>query len=113
MNAHASEHQTETIASPPERRKYVRYRLAPHRRARYLAQTGFQFGDGLLHDVSAGGVCLLVDRALAVGARLIVQLPCRRHGSMSRAARVLRVDPDGPGRWRVGCRLSISLSPED
>src|SRR5919109_1380314 len=100
MSAPASERQNESIACPPERRRYVRYRLAPRPRTRYLAQPGFQFGEGLLHDVSAGGLCLLVAHALTVGARLIVQLPGRRHGSsMSRAARVLRVDPDGPGRW--------------
>jgi hypothetical protein len=79
-----------------------------------LAQPGFQFREGILQDVSAAGLCLIVDQLLTVGSRLIVQLPGRRHGSsLSRAARVLRVESLGPDRWRVGCRLSGVLSPEE
>jgi hypothetical protein len=33
--------------------------------------------------------------------------------SLSRSARVLRVEPDGEGRWLVGCELSSLLSDEE
>jgi hypothetical protein len=97
-----------------ERRKFVRYALAAPPRTRFLAQPGFLFDAGLLRDVSVSGLCLILDHVLPVDARLIVQLPGRRRGSsLSRSARVLRVEPDGDGRWLVGCQLSSLLSDEE
>jgi len=97
-----------------ERRQCVRYALDPNPRTRFLAQPGFQFSEGLLKDASAGGFCLVLDRPLAVGARLVVQLPGRRRGStLSRSARVLRVEMDGAGQWLVGCQLTVRLSDEE
>jgi hypothetical protein len=97
-----------------ERRKFVRYTLATPPRIRLLVQPGFRFDDGMLTDISVSGFCLILRHALPVDARLIVQLPGRRRGiSLSRSARVLRVEPHGEGRWLVGCELSSLLSDED
>src|SRR5215471_4162588 len=97
-----------------ERRKHVRYAAEAIPRIRFLIQPGFCFEHGLLKDVSVSGLCLIVDHALPVAAQLIVQLPGRRRGSsLSRLARVLRVEPDGDGRWLVGCQLSSLLSDEE
>ena len=69
---------------------------------------------GMLKDISVSGFCLILKHALPVDARLIVQLPGRRRGiSLSRAARVLRVESDGESRWLVGCELSSLLSDEE
>ena len=103
--------------SPPleiERRKHVRYKLAALPRIRFMTQPGFCFDLGLLKDVSVSGLCLIVDHALPVAAQLIVQLPGRHRGSsLSRSVRVLRVEPDGDGRWLVGCQLSSLLTDEE
>jgi hypothetical protein len=97
-----------------DRRKFVRYALATPPRIRCLVQPGFRFDDALLKDISVSGFCLILKHALPVDARLIVQLPGRRRGiSLSRAARVLRVEADGEGRWLVGCELSSLLSDEE
>jgi hypothetical protein len=97
-----------------ERRRFVRYALAAPPLIRCLVQPGFRFDHGLLKDISVSGFCLILKHALPVDARLIVQLPGRRRGiSLSRAARVLRVESDGEGRWLVGCELSSLLSDEE
>ena len=97
-----------------ERRKFMRYALATPPRIRLLVQPGFRFDEGMLKDISVSGFCLILKHALPVDARLIVQLPGRRRGiSISRSARVLRVEPDGEGRWLVGCELSSLLSDEE
>jgi hypothetical protein len=105
---------TEPESALGERRAFVRYRLATSPQVRLLAQPGFQFRRGFLRDVSVCGVCLEVNEELAVATRLVVQFPARRKGSsLSRAGRVLRLQPDGQGRWLVGCRLHLPLSPEE
>src|SRR5262245_9993918 len=97
-----------------ERRKFVRYVLDTPAPTRFLAQPGFQMGKGLLKDVALSGFCLIVDQSLPVDARLVVRLPGHRRGStLSRSARVLRVEPDGEGSWLVGCQLSWPLSDEE
>jgi hypothetical protein len=97
-----------------ERRKFVRYALATPPRIRLLVQPGFRFDEGMLKDISVSGFCLILKHALPVDARLIVQLPGRRRGmSLSRSARVLRVESHGEGRWLVGCELSSLLSDEE
>jgi hypothetical protein len=115
VDANASSH--DPGATEPcviERRAFVRYCLIRPPPVRFLAQPGFEFREGLLRDISTCGLCLLLDQPLQVAARLVVQLPSRRCGSsLSRAARVLRVEPDGQGRWIVGCQLSAPLSPEE
>jgi len=103
-----------TEPSAIERRAFVRYCLIPPPPVRFLAQPGFEFREGLLRDVSTCGLCMVLDQPLPVTARLVVQLPSRRRGSsLSRPARVLRVEPDGQGRWIVGCQLSAPLSHEE
>jgi hypothetical protein len=97
-----------------ERRKFARHTLAEPPRVRFLVQPGFRFDYGLLKDVSVSGFCMILPQPLSVYARLIVQLPGRRRGSsLSRSARVVRAEPDGEGRWLVGCRLSSLLSDEE
>jgi hypothetical protein len=97
-----------------ERRKHIRYKVAALPRIRFLTQPGFCFDHGLLKDISASGLCLIVDHVLPVAAQLVVQLPGRRRGnSLSRSARVLRVESDSAGRWLVGCQLSSLLSDEE
>ena len=104
----------QSLQSEIERRKFVRYVLDPPAPTRFLAQPGFQMGKGLLKDVSVSGFCLIVDQPLPVDARLVVRLPGHRRGTtLSRSARVLRVEPDGEGRWLVGCQLSGLLSNEE
>jgi diguanylate cyclase (GGDEF)-like protein len=63
-----------------------------------------------VRDVSATGICLLLDRQHAAGALLIVESlspDCR-----ALLARVVRVDPE-QRRWKHGCELSTLLSAEE
>jgi hypothetical protein len=95
---------------PPARSLLPDSRLA----SRSLAQPNCQFRNGILKDISARGLCLILDCALPVGQRLVVQIPGRRRGSsLSRLAQVLRVEPNGEGRWLVGCKMNCPLSNEE
>jgi hypothetical protein len=101
-------------ADTTERRAFVRYYLLPSPQVPFLLREDIQLGIALLKDVSAGGVCLLLDRPAAIGARLMVQLPGRaRGGSLARTAVVSRVTPGADGVWEAGCRLNPILSEQE
>jgi hypothetical protein len=71
------------------------------------------FRDGLLKDISPRGLCLILDEALAVSKRIVVRLPGRWRGaSLCRVVQVKHVEPDGAGRWLIGCEMSTALSNE-
>ena len=105
--------QNETPLRGAERRRFVRYCCEPHPRVRSLVQPEMHFHEGLLKDISPRGLCLILDEALPVSKRLVVRLPGRQRGtSLCRVVQVKHVEPDGAGRWLVGCEMSTPLSNE-
>src|SRR5947209_7805930 len=97
-----------------ERRRSVRYYALTGPCTRFMAQPGFQFGEGRLKDISICGFCLVLNHPLALKTRLVIQLPGRHSGnSLSRTARVVRVQQEGQGSWALGCQLNSPLSPEE
>jgi hypothetical protein len=72
-----------------------------------------QFREGLLKDISPRGLCLILDEAVPVSKRLVVRLPGRKRGtSLCRVVQVKHVQPNGAGRWLVGCEMNSALSNE-
>jgi len=104
-----------SAASLPEaeRRLFVRYCCDPPPRVRSLVQPEMHFREGLLKDISPRGLCLILDEAIPVSKRLVVRLPGRQRGtSLCRVVHVKHVEPDGSGRWLVGCEMNTALSNE-
>jgi hypothetical protein len=67
-----------------------------------------------VRDVSRGGIGLLLDAPVALGARMLIEL----HGEGSRplrrlACRVVHVTERGGGAWVVGCAFDAPLSASE
>ena len=102
-----------TLLPGAERRLFVRYCCEPPPRVRSLVQPEMQFREGLLKDISPRGLCLILDEAVPVSKRLVVRLPGRKRGtSLCRVVQVKHVQPNGAGRWLVGCEMNSALSNE-
>jgi hypothetical protein len=100
---------------PPERRGRARYGYRrghqPGVRLRHRAWGGYRFGLAALHDVSAGGAGLLLDRPLASGTLLLVQLPSGGpDGIHTRLARVVHATRLSGGECLVGRRFTPPLT---
>jgi hypothetical protein len=68
----------------------------------------------VVRDISVGGLSLTVDRALAPGELLAVELPGpTEEAGFSTLACVVHVNADGEGQWVVGCTFARELSDED
>jgi hypothetical protein len=64
--------------------------------------------------VSAGGLCLVLNRRFERGAGLAIELPGTDPESPSTLlARVMNVRADGPGAWVLGCAFVSPLSDEE
>jgi hypothetical protein len=66
-----------------------------------------------VHDISQGGVKLLVDRPLEPGSLLTLTLPGRHPGTLTVLACVVHCAGLGDDRWAVGCNFSHELSDDD
>jgi hypothetical protein len=98
--------------SPQERRTATRYFCSCPHPIHLLVQPGAALMKGIISDISAQGIGLLIDRPLRPGTVLIVHLR-RDLPSLIQTARVIhsRALPDGA--WSVGCELTIPLQEKD
>jgi len=109
------ERPPQQLQRPPgaERRGCPRYACGRGWRVRYVVRPSFHSARGLIRDISASGVCLVVGRRLEPGTVLLLQLP----SGPTRLARVVRVrDPrwwGWPTGWVVGCRFATPLGDLD
>src|SRR6185295_4241220 len=82
-----------------ERRKGTRFHVDWPVRAESVAETGATVTEtGVVGNISSSGALLLVDRPLAVGARLdiYIALPIKGNKLMKYSGRVVRVENEGP-----------------
>jgi hypothetical protein len=101
-------------AAHPERRASLRYYFRQRPMVRFLVRPSFQCGRAFIKDICATGIGLLLTHEVTTGTVLFLQLRGRRRGTtLTQLARVVHVEPDGPGRWLVGCKLTCPLSDEE
>jgi hypothetical protein len=72
------------------------------------------YGQGIIRNVSAQGICLHVSRRFEVGRLLALELP----GAAGRGARrllayLIRIAPAANGLWELGCTFTSRLSDEE
>jgi hypothetical protein len=97
-----------------EQRRFVRYNCKPPQRCRFFTRPEFQFGNGLLRDISACGFCLILDYTLPERTELMVEVRGQgRRIALCRSAHVLHVKPDGSGCWLVGCQVGSPFREEE
>jgi hypothetical protein len=98
--------------SPEERRNATRYFCSCPHPVHLLVRPGASVIKGIISDISAQGIGLLIDRPLRPGTVLVVHLR-RDRPSLLQTARVIhsRALPDGA--WSVGCELTIPLPEKD
>lgn len=66
-----------------------------------------------IRDISRGGVHLVVDHAFEPGQLITVELPLAGSAQMQFVlACIVRVVPEGPGLWALGCIFSQELADE-
>jgi hypothetical protein len=98
-----------------DRRDHGRYSLCQKYGVRLIARPSFQPFDGVLVEFSQKGVGLLLDRALATGTVLAIQLRSWHSGrSCILSATVRHAKREGGSDfWRTGCSLSRQLASEE
>lgn len=93
-----------------ERRATARVLCDRKAKVRGQSQEGDEAAFASIHDISAGGVGLHLDKEFPVGGLLMIE-PLSSAGR-TLLARVLRTNPVAGG-WSHGCELASPLSPED
>jgi hypothetical protein len=66
-----------------------------------------------LHDLSVSGVGLLVERPVAPGTVLVLEILTWRGAALRLVARVVHASPWTADRWLVGCTLHRPLTPRE
>jgi hypothetical protein len=67
---------------------------------------------GITHDLSAGGVGLVLSERLEPGSRLVFEVPARG-GSRPWEVRVVHAENQRDGTWLHGCAAAQELSGDD
>jgi hypothetical protein len=98
-----------------DRRDYGRYSLNQKYGVRLIARPSFQPFEGLLIEFSQKGIGLLLDRALAPGTVVALQLRSWHTGrSCTLSATVRHAQREGTSSyWRTGCSLSRGLDNDE
>jgi hypothetical protein len=103
-------------ANADTRRAFERYTSSrPFPRRLFFADTQTLL-DGWIVDLSEGGIGLLVDRDVAEGALLLLELEVKPGAEPVKAgACVVYCEPasDGDGEYRLGCQFIVPLSAAD
>jgi hypothetical protein len=102
------------IAPPPsavECRDFPRHYFRQTVVVRFLVKPHFRCGRAILHDISAYGIGLILNRSVPPGTVLFIQLRGRHHWDTSnRLAEVVHCTPRPRGDWLIGCRWTGRLS---
>jgi hypothetical protein len=93
-----------------ERRVGIRYPASLQTTVRPVHAAGQERFTARLHNISRGGIHLIVDRPFEPGGLLSVELPgADAHPPHTVLACVVHVRPHAPGEWAVGCTFSQEL----
>jgi hypothetical protein len=96
--------------SGPERRASVRRSCRRPSLCLPLDSEGQTPWEAELRNVSAGGLCVVLGRRVEPGTMLLVEWQEAARGAPAAlVARVVHAQPQGPGRWSLGCRLARAL----
>jgi PilZ domain len=98
-----------------ERRAAVRYRLPMQQFSRTLIPKSFCMLEGLVLDLSAVGIGVLVPRPVEVGTKVFVEVKDRdrwRGPGTELVAHVRRAEPHEDGGWLLGCALTRPLTDD-
>ena len=102
------------VPAEGERRAAVRHLCGRHGPTRLVVEYGHAAHWARPHDVSVGGIRLLLAHALEPGAELTVQPrsdPERPARPLSAVVVHARAEPDGT--WTVGCAFTAALTVEE
>ncbi len=100
-----------TYAHVSERRAAVRYSVPKDGANKAIRDEQGKSWDARVCNLSSGGICVLVNHRVHPGELLNIDLATKDDsGSRRLLARVVRVESDSPGWWRVGCSFTRRLS---
>lgn len=106
----------DTVLYPrPERQVAVRYRLPIQKADRCALANSFRFQEGVVLNIDAGGVGLMLPGQVEVGTKVFLQLKSKgsNHADGPElAAKVSCTAPHQAGGWLVWCNLKNPLSEE-
>lgn len=98
-------------ATHDDRRLWVRY--AANMPAKVEAADATIRGSAVVRDLSLGGANLLVEQPFQTGQLVSIELPACDDDVRTVLACVVRVAPEGPKRWSLGCVFSRELSADE
>jgi PilZ domain len=104
-------------ADGAERRAFPRRLCPPDILVGFLAVPGGEEGEAVLWDISEQGIGLVLNRPLAAGSAVFLELPAVRPGAVrtqiAQVAEVVHAAALPGGRWLVGCHLGVRLGADD
>lgn len=98
-------------ATHDDRRLWVRY--TANLPAKVEAADATISGSAVVRDLSLGGANLLVEQPFQAGQLVSIALPASDDDACTVLACVVRVAPEGAGRWSLGCVFARELSADD
>jgi hypothetical protein len=96
-----------------ERRNAVRYFCPCPHPIRLLVRPGLASAKGIITDISASGIGLILDRPVKPGAMLALHLGRDERPSLIQSGRVVHARPLPDGAWAVGCEFALPLVDKD
>jgi hypothetical protein len=98
-------------STPAERRRWGRHEDPFGPTVRYVVRPSFQCDWALVADISAGGVGLVLGRALTPGTVVLIRLEGGRPADpVTRLARVVHAVRQEDGNWCAGCEFVTALT---
>ena len=95
-------------------RATVRYQCPPATPGRVILVNDQEFQRGWVQDLSATGIGMHLNRPLAVGTLVVIQMKSAgAKKTCELAARVVHATQRPTGEWLVGCELVTKLSDDD
>jgi hypothetical protein len=102
-----------SYTSVSERRASVRYPVREDVTGKSVRDEEGKHWDARVYNLSAGGICLIVNHRVQPGELLQIELATKDDkGARRLLARVVRVESDSPGSgwWRAGCSFAKRLT---
>jgi hypothetical protein len=106
--------QAQGNGRPADRRAFERFPADVEVVCRPLGASRSESWHARLQNISTGGVGLLVERRFEAGTMLAIDLAAPAQGRVrSLMARVMHVEVEEDGEWRLGVALLRELTPEE